>query len=77
MNIVGPNVQKLREARELTQSDLVARCNLLEWDISRGTLAKIESRVRRVTDQEVWFLAKALGVSVEELIPINYKSLKR
>lgn len=67
MNIIGPNVQSLREAQGLTQNDLVARCNLLEWDISRGTLAKVEARVRRVTDREVLLLAKALRVSVDEL----------
>jgi transcriptional regulator with XRE-family HTH domain len=67
MNIIGPNIQKIRESQGLTQNDLVARCNLLEWDISRGTLAKIEARVRRVTDQEVLLLARALRVPVEVL----------
>jgi hypothetical protein len=38
-------------------------------DISRGTLAKIEARVRCVSDQELVLLAKALGVRVEELFP--------
>lgn len=67
MNVVGPRVRELREARGLTQEDLAARCNLLDWDISRGTLAKIESQVRRVTDEEAALLAKALKVGVGEL----------
>ncbi len=67
MNIVGPKVRKIREAQGLTQEELVARCNLLHWDISRGTLAKIEAKVRRVTDEEVGLLAGALGVGVAEL----------
>lgn len=48
----------------MTQEDLVAKCNLLKWDISRSTLAKIESQVRRITDEEVALLAKALKVEV-------------
>ena len=53
----------------MTQEALAARCNVLKWDISRSTLAKIESQVRRVTDEEVALLAKALKVDVEQLYP--------
>jgi len=34
---------------------------------SRGTLAKIEAQVRRITDAEIELLAKALGVDVGRL----------
>ena len=67
MNIIGPKVREIRERQQLTQEELVAKCNLLEWDISRGTLAKIESQVRRVIDEEVVILAKALQVDISEL----------
>jgi len=67
MNVIGPKIKKLREAQGLTQEALAVQCNALKWDISRGTLAKIESKVRRINDQEVALLAKALGVEVGEL----------
>jgi transcriptional regulator with XRE-family HTH domain len=67
MNIIGENVRNIRESQKLTQDQLAAKCNLLEWNISRGTLAKIESKVRRVTDVEVKLLAKVLKVNVNEL----------
>ena len=67
MNKIGPNIRKIRESQNLTQELLVARCNLLEWNISRSTLAKIESQVRRITDVEVALMASALKVSVQEL----------
>ncbi len=67
MNKIGPNIKRIREQKELTQEQLSAKCQLLEWNISRGTLAKIESQVRRVTDSEVEFIAKALGVEIAEL----------
>lgn len=67
MNIIGPNIRKIREASGLTQEELAARCNLLEWDISRGTIAKIESQVRRITDSEVLLFSKALNVTPTDL----------
>lgn len=53
MNAVGPQVRCLRIQNKMTQDDLAAQCNLLGRNISRGTLAKIESQVRRVKDSEV------------------------
>ena len=67
MNIVGENVRTIREKNGWTQEQLAARCNLLEWNISRGTLAKIEAKVRRVTDVEVKLLAEALETNIETL----------
>ena len=67
MNEIGPQVRRLREAQNLTQEELAAQCHLIGWDISRGTLAKIESQVRRITDDEVPLLAKALKVELSAL----------
>ena len=68
MNVVGPRVKYFREQQHLSQEQLAARCNLIEWDISRSSLAKIESRGRRVTDIEVLLLSHALKVSVNKLL---------
>lgn len=67
MNLIGPRVRQIRESKGLTQEELAARCNLLNWDITRSTLAKIESKVRKVSDEEALLLAKALKVNVSEL----------
>lgn len=67
MNEVGPRVKVLRESQGLTQAAFAVRCNLVGLGISRGTLAKIETRSRRVTDHGVRLLVQALGVSVNEL----------
>jgi hypothetical protein len=66
-NLLGPVVRQFRERAGLTQPMLVARLNLLGWDLSRGTLAKIEARIRWIADFEVVQLAKALGVTPGEL----------
>jgi transcriptional regulator with XRE-family HTH domain len=67
MNIIGFNIRKIRERKEWTQDLLAAKCNLLQWNISRSTLAKIEAKIRRVTDIEVKILAQVLNVTIEEL----------
>jgi transcriptional regulator with XRE-family HTH domain len=67
MNIIGKNIKRFREAKSWTQEILVAKCNLAEWNISRSTLAKIESNVRRVTDIEVKLFSGVLGVPINEL----------
>ena len=67
MNIIGKNIKRIREDKSWTQEILVARCQVEQWEITRSTLAKIESNVRRVTDIEVKRFAQTLEVSVNEL----------
>jgi transcriptional regulator with XRE-family HTH domain len=66
-NVVGPRVRQLRYQQELTQDQLAAKCGVVGWDISRGTLSKIEAGLRCVTDVEIQYLAGALGVSIDDL----------
>jgi len=69
LNVIGQKLQSLRQAKDWTQDQLAAKCQLLGLDLTRGTLAKIESGVRAVSDHEIPFFAKALGVSIESLFP--------
>jgi transcriptional regulator with XRE-family HTH domain len=68
-NIVGPQVRRLRNAQGWSQPELAARCQRMGWDIGRDIIARIESRIRLVTDSEILFLARALHASVAELFP--------
>jgi transcriptional regulator with XRE-family HTH domain len=68
-NIVGPQVRKVRDQQNMTQEALAARCGVLGWDLSRGTLSKIEAQLRCVTDTELRVLADALKVSLDDLYP--------
>ena len=72
-NITGRQIAKLRTEKSLSQDSLAAKCQRAGWDISRGTLAKIEAGVRCVSDAELLLLAKALEVSVSELFPKGKK----
>jgi len=66
--MIGPALRSLREAEGLTQAELAARLQLSGWDISRETLAKVESQVRCVTDRELVRFAEALEVDPSELL---------
>lgn len=69
-NIVGIRVRQARKAAKppITQSDLIARLQLLDMNIDQSGLSKIENGQRPVSDMEVLALAKALKVSVSWLL---------
>ena len=72
-NIIGPSVRRLRVKQGLTQAVFTARCQVKGWDVSRGTLAKIEAQVRCVSDTEVALLADCLKCEIGDLYPSKSK----
>ena len=77
LNVVGHRLRTLRIEAKLTQSQLVAKCQVAGLDISRVALAHIESGRRTVADYEVQFLALALRVPIQELFPHDPKVPRR
>lgn len=69
LNVVGSQIRKLRNQRGWTQDMLAQKLQLAGWDVSRGSLAKLEARIRWVSDCELLFLAKVLAVSLPDLFP--------
>lgn len=69
LNLVGPLVRKFRIGMNCTQEAFAAKLQVEGWDVSRESLAKLESQFRRVPDCELLFLAKVLGVGVMDLFP--------
>ena len=72
-NLVGLQIRRLRDQQKLTQPMLAARCRRWGWDLSRQTLAKIETQLRWVSDFELLCLARALRVEPQELWPAKDK----
>jgi transcriptional regulator with XRE-family HTH domain len=71
LNLIGPQVRKLRDQNNWTQEVLAQKLQLASWDISRTSLAKLEAQLRRVPDCELLFLSKVLHVPIAELFPRN------
>jgi transcriptional regulator with XRE-family HTH domain len=60
---LGANIKKIRTAKNMTQGDI---CRKLEVD--RAYMSNIESGNKNPTLSTITNLAKALGVSVDELL---------
>jgi len=69
-NVIGARVREARKSAKptITQTDLVARLQLLGMMIDQSGISKIEGGQRPVSDIEVIALAKALRVSVAWLL---------
>ena len=66
-NIIGKNVEKLRKKKQIKQKDFIAKLQTLGCDINPTSYSKLEGQLRVATDKEVFTIAKALNVSMEEL----------
>ncbi|MBX3742559.1 MAG: helix-turn-helix transcriptional regulator [Akkermansiaceae bacterium] len=69
LNLIGPQVRKLRSQRGWTQEDLAGALQRAGLDISRSGLAKVESRMILVRDHHLHFFMKALRASLDDLYP--------
>nr|MBE6544574.1 helix-turn-helix transcriptional regulator [Oscillospiraceae bacterium] len=66
-NIVGEMVKYYRKERRMSQRALSAKLELMGVYVCRGSISRIEDGSRTVTDIEIYALAKALGVSINDL----------
>ncbi|OJV23484.1 MAG: hypothetical protein BGO12_22045 [Verrucomicrobia bacterium 61-8] len=76
-NVVGPQVRRLRSAKEWSQSELAIKLQILGMETAtRIRVSKIESRLACVSDDELIYLSRVLGVSTEELYPDFIRAAK-
>jgi transcriptional regulator with XRE-family HTH domain len=69
LNVVGPQIRKLRSQQGCSQAQLVVKIQLKGWNLSRESLAKIEAKLHKVTDTELLYFADVLRTSVPDLYP--------
>ncbi|MEK3785414.1 helix-turn-helix domain-containing protein [Paenibacillus sp. FSL K6-1230] len=67
-NIIGTRVVAIRKAKKMKQKDFLARLHTHGLDISPTSLSRLEGQHRLVQDYEVVAVARALEVSVQELL---------
>lgn len=68
-NIIGEQVKGLRVQRQWTQQTLATKLQNAGLDISRSSLAKVEARLIKVTDRELFYFARVFNVSLCQLFP--------
>lgn len=68
-NLIGPQVRKLRYKQGWSQSMLSIKLQLAGWDVTRSTVAKIESRLVWVGDFQLFYFTRVLKVDLGDLFP--------
>ncbi len=68
LNVAGPNIQRIRLSKGMTQEQLAAKLQILEWSIDRQGISKIERGEREITDRELVLIAEALRVDAGRLL---------
>ncbi|RKN27310.1 helix-turn-helix domain-containing protein [Micromonospora musae] len=63
LDAVGPRLKQLRTRRDITLTDLAAQTG-----ISASTLSRLEAGLRRPTLEQLLPLARAYGVTIDELV---------
>ncbi|MBQ3184011.1 MAG: helix-turn-helix transcriptional regulator [Clostridia bacterium] len=66
-NIVGRKIEALRKSLGIDQKDFVARLQVLGVNIDDSSYSKLEGQIRKVSDRELYAIAKALNVSIDSL----------
>jgi transcriptional regulator with XRE-family HTH domain len=69
LNVVGPQIRRLRNQQGCSQTQLTVRLQLKGFDISRECLAKIEAKIHKVTDTQLLYFANVLKVGIADLYP--------
>lgn len=67
MNLIGENVAKRRKELKMSQQKLSNKLELYAVYVCRGSISRIEDRSRTVTDIELYAIAKALNIDINEL----------
>ena len=66
-NIIGERVKSFRKSKRMSQRELSIKLELMGVYVCRGSISRIEDGSRTVTDIEIYALAKALDVSINDL----------
>lgn len=77
-NIIGAQVRRLRSRKGWSQSDFTTKLQILGMeDATRSRISKIESRSACVSDDDLIYISRVLGVPVEDLYPDFVRGAKR
>lgn len=67
-NICGEQVAKYRKEMKKSQRELADELQLIGLDVDKNAIQRIEAGKRFVTDIELVYLCKVLGITLEELV---------
>ena len=68
LNVIAQNLKEIRKSKNISLSKLSDKLMLMGIDISKQSLYRIELNNRSVRDYELAGIARALDVSIDELL---------
>ena len=66
-NMIGRNIEKLRNAKKIKQKDFIAKMQTMGCDMNPTSYSKLEGQHRSATDKEIYIISQILGVPMEKL----------
>lgn len=70
-NLCGRRVAQIRKDKKLSQRKLAVKMQLLGFDVDHYFIRRVENGERFVTDIDLVIIARALGVSITDLLNEN------
>ena len=67
MNMIGSNLRRLRMERGWSQQKLSDKLEMLAIYVCRGSISRIEDKLRTVTDIELYGFSQVLEVPIQAL----------
>lgn len=67
MNMIGDRVRQLRTERGWSQQTLSNKLEMMAIYVCRGSVSRIEDKLRTVTDIELYGLSQVFQVSIDSL----------
>lgn len=67
-NLCGRRVAQIRKEKKLSQRKLAAKMQILGFDVDHYFIRRVENGERFVTDIDLVIIARALGVSITDLL---------
>ena len=67
-NTIGKNIRRLRKERNIGQTELVGKLQLIGVRMTRETLVKIERGIQHIQLEQLKGIKKILNVSYEDLL---------
>lgn len=77
-NLIGPQIRRLRNALGWSQNHLAIKLQIVGMEhATRKKVCKIESREVWVSDDDMLFFSRVLGVDLKDLFPPKILGAKR
>ena len=70
-NIIGSNIRRIRLEKGIGQTELVKQLQLMDVDITRETLVKIESGKQHIKLEQLIGIKNVLFISLERILEKN------